>query len=157
MLRLLELNASNIDIYLEQLLAIEQEAFAEPWTRADYLEEAARPIAHILALVDEKGAEDEPLLLAYAGFWQVLDEADINNVAVAAAQRGRGYGRQLLQAVLARALNLGCKRLTLEVRPSNAPALALYQSLGFVVCGRRRGYYQDNGEDALLMECVLAE
>ena len=152
MLRLLELNASNIDIYLEQLLAIEQEAFAEPWTRADYLEEAARPIAHILALVDEKGAEDEPLLLAYAGFWQVLDEADINNVAVAAAQRGRGYGRQLLQAVLARALNLGCKRLTLEVRPSNAPALALYQSLGFVVCGRRSGYYQDNGEDALLME-----
>jgi ribosomal-protein-alanine N-acetyltransferase len=157
MLRLLELNASNIDIYLEQLLAIEQEAFAEPWTRADYLEEAARPIAHILALVNEKGAEDEPLLLAYAGFWQVLDEADINNVAVAAAQRGRGYGRQLLQAVLARALNLGCKRLTLEVRPSNAPALALYQSLGFVVCGRRSGYYQDNGEDALLMECVLAE
>lgn len=157
MLRLLELNASNIDIYLEQLLAIEQEAFAEPWTRADYLEEAARPIAHILALVDEKGAEDEPLLLAYAGFWQVLDEADINNVAVAAAQRGRGYGRQLLQAVLARALNLGCKRLMLEVRPSNAPALALYQSLGFVVCGRRSGYYQDNGEDALLMECVLAE
>ncbi len=157
MLRLLELNASNIDIYLEQLLAIEQEAFAEPWTRADYLEEAARPIAHILALVDEKGAEDAPLLLAYAGFWQVLDEADINNVAVAAAQRGRGYGRQLLQAVLARALNLGCKRLTLEVRPSNAPALALYQSLGFVVCGRRSGYYQDNGEDALLMECVLAE
>ncbi len=157
MLRLLELNASNIDIYLEQLLAIEQEAFAEPWTRADYLEEAARPIAHILAMVDEKGAEDAPLLLAYAGFWQVLDEADINNVAVAAAQRGRGYGRQLLQAVLARALNLGCKRLTLEVRPSNAPALALYQSLGFVVCGRRSGYYQDNGEDALLMECVLAE
>ena len=157
MLRLLELNASNIDIYLEQLLAIEQEAFAEPWTRADYLEEAARPIAHILALVDEKGAEDAPLLLAYAGFWQVLDEADINNAAVAAAQRGRGYGRQLLQAVLARALNLGCKRLTLEVRPSNAPALALYQSLGFVVCGRRSGYYQDNGEDALLMECVLAE
>ncbi len=157
MLRLLELNTSNIDIYLEQLLAIEQEAFAEPWTRADYLEEAARPIAHILALVDEKGAEDAPLLLAYAGFWQVLDEADINNVAVAAAQRGRGYGRQLLQAVLARALNLGCKRLTLEVRPSNAPALALYQSLGFVVCGRRSGYYQDNGEDALLMECVLAE
>ena len=50
MLRLLELNASNIDIYLEQLLAIEQEAFAEPWTRADYLEEAARPIAHILAM-----------------------------------------------------------------------------------------------------------
>ncbi len=157
MLRLLELNASNIDIYLEQLLAIEQEAFAEPWTRADYLEEAARPIAHILALVNEKGAEDEPLLLAYAGFWQVLDEADINNVAVAAAQRGRGYGGELLRAVLARALQLGCKRLTLEVRPSNAPALALYQSLGFVVCGRRSGYYQDNGEDALLMECVLAE
>lgn len=157
MLKFLELDASNIDIYLEQLLAIEQEAFAEPWTRADYMWEATRPIAHILALVEEKRAEDAPLLLAYAGFWHVLDEADINNVAVLAEQRGQGYGRQLLQAVLARAFGLGCKRLTLEVRPSNAPALALYQSLGFVVCGRRRGYYQDNGEDALLMECVLAE
>lgn len=151
MFKLLELDASNIDIYLEQLLAIEQEAFVEPWTRADYMWEAARPIAHILALVDENR------LLAYAGFWHVMDEADINNVAVAAAQRGRGYGRQLMQAVLARAINLGCKRLILEVRPSNKPALALYQSLGFMVCGRRRGYYQDNGEDALLMECLLVK
>lgn len=151
MIKLLELNPKNIEIYLEQLLAIEQEAFAEPWTRADYLEEAGRPIAHLLALVDDDGPE--PKLLGYAGFWQVVDEADINNVAIAADCRGRGYGRQLLQGVLALARLLGCVRLTLEVRPGNAPALALYQACGFAVCGRRVGYYQDNGEDALLMEC----
>ena len=106
MIKLLELNPKNIEIYLEQLLAIEQEAFAEPWTRADYLEEAGRPIAHLLALVDDDWPE--PKLLGYAGFWQVVDEADINNVAIAADCRGRGYGRQLLQGVLALARLLGC-------------------------------------------------
>lgn len=149
---LIELNAHNIELYLEQLLAIENEAFAEPWTRADYLEEAARPIAHLLALV---GGARQERLLGYAGFWQVLDEADVNNVAIAPELRGQGYGRRLLRGVLAWARLLGCRRTVLEVRPSNAPALALYRRCGFVECGRRSGYYQDNGEDALLLECIL--
>ena len=78
---LLELTAANIETYLDQIVAIEQEAFAEPWTREDYLEDAERTIAHLLALVDEAQPER---LLAYAGFWRVLDVADINNVAVLA-------------------------------------------------------------------------
>lgn len=150
---LLELDEANIEIYLEQILAIEQEAFAEPWSREAYLEEAARPIAHLLALVDDAQPER---LLAYAGFWQVLDEADVNNVAVAASCRGQGLGTLLLAGLLDWARLLGCRRVTLEVRPSNAAALALYAKMGFVPCGRRPGYYEDNGEDALLMECLLA-
>lgn len=149
---LIELEPHNIGLYLEQLLAVEREAFAEPWTRADYLEEAARPIAHLLALVE---AAPDVRLLGYAGFWQVLDEADINNVAIAPNWRGLGLGRVLLRGLLERARLLGCKRAVLEVRPSNAPALALYRQLGFAECGRRSGYYQDNGEDALLLECIL--
>lgn len=151
MIVLLELDQSNIEQYLEQLVAIEQEAFAEPWTATDYLEEAARPIAHLLALVESEK------LLGYAGFWQVFDEADINNVAILSSRRGRGLGRRLMQAVADCAWLLGCRRLTLEVRPSNAPALALYKGCGFVECGRRPGYYQDNGEDALLLERFLAD
>ncbi len=151
MIALLELTPANIEQYLAQLLAIEQAAFAEPWTAADYREEAARPIAHLLALT-EGGS-----LLGYAGFWQVLDEADINNVAILSSRRGQGLGRLLMLGLIERARLLSCRRLTLEVRPSNAPALALYYGCGFVECGRRRGYYQDNGEDALLLERILAD
>lgn len=149
---LLELNEANIEIYLEQLAAIEQEAFAEPWSREAYREEAARPIAHLLALVDEAQPQ---WLLAYAGFWQVFDEADINNVAVLASCRGQGLGSVLLAGLLDWARLLGCRRVTLEVRPSNTAALALYDKAGFAPCGRRPGYYQDNGEDALLLERLL--
>lgn len=150
---LLELDEANIEIYLEQMLAIEQEAFAEPWSREAYLEEAARPIAHLLALVDDAQPER---LLAYAGFWQVLDEANINNVAVLASCRGQGLGTLLMAGLLDWARLLGCRRARLEVRPSNAAAQALYTKMGFTICGRRPGYYEDNGEDALLMECLLA-
>lgn len=155
MSRLLELDlAANVEIYLEQILAIEQEAFAEPWTWADYINEVSTPIAHLLALVDDAQPER---LLAYASFWQVLDEADVNNVAVLASCRGQGLGTLLMAGLLDWARLLGCRRAILEVRPSNAAALALYGKMGFVPCGRRPGYYGDNGEDALLMECLLTE
>lgn len=152
MCELIEINARNISCYLPQLLAIEQEAFAEPWTREAYLEEAARPISHLIALVSGENLER---LVGYAGFWQIFDEADINNVAIAPDLRGQGHGRQLIRGVLAAAERLGCRRLVLEVRPSNTAALALYRGCGFAECGRRAGYYQDNGEDALIMECLI--
>ena len=102
---LLELTAANIETYLDQIVAIEQEAFAEPWTRTDYLEDAERTIAHLLALVDEAQPER---LLAYAGFWRVLDVADINNVAVLASCRGQGLGSVLMAGLLDLARLLGC-------------------------------------------------
>lgn len=143
---LIELSADNIDRYIDALMRIEQEAFAQPWSREAYIEEASRPIAHLVALVEDG------CLVGYAGFWQVLDEADINNVAIATERRGEGLGKLLMGGLLDTARLLGCTRINLEVRAGNAAAIALYRGCGFTECGRRAGYYQDNGEDALLMQ-----
>jgi len=80
----------------------------------------------------------------------ILDEGHITNIAVRAQDRGRGIGKLLLQSMMQYASNLGAAYLTLEVRQSNAAAIALYTSHGFIAVNRRKGYYE-NGEDALLM------
>lgn len=147
---LIELDPGNIGIYIEQILAVEREAFADPWSREAYLEEARRPIAHLLALVEPRKRQ----LFAYAGFWHVLDEADINNVAVAAAHRGQGLGRELVLGLLDMAKLLNCRVANLEVRESNRGAIRLYEGCGFVVNGKRSGYYSD-GETALLMQAEI--
>src|SRR5260370_17799305 len=79
------------------------------------------------------------------------DEAQITTVGVRANQQGKGYGHALMAALIQRAYQLGSRWLTLEVRPSNDVAVRLYEKFGFKVIGRRRGYYTDNNEDALVM------
>jgi ribosomal-protein-alanine N-acetyltransferase len=86
----------------------------------------------------------------------VIEEAEIYTLAVSAAFRRQGLGRLLLRHALQTATACGIRRALLEVRPSNAPALALYASLGFAVCGSRKKYYTDSGEDALILACDLA-
>ena len=87
----------------------------------------------------------------YANFLHVLDEGDIGNVAVAPEYRRQGVADALLDALCARAAALDLAFLTLEVRLSNAPAIALYRKHGFQTVGQRRNYYQKPDEDALLM------
>ena len=89
--------------------------------------------------------------LGYANFLHVLDEGDIGNVAVAPEFRRQGVADALLEALCARAAALDLAFLTLEVRASNAPAIALYRKHGFQAVGQRRNYYQKPDEDALLM------
>ena len=79
------------------------------------------------------------------------DEAHITTVGVRANQQGKGYGHALMAALIQRAYHLGSRWLTLEVRPSNDVAVRLYEKFGFKVIGRRRGYYTDNNEDAIVM------
>jgi ribosomal-protein-alanine N-acetyltransferase len=148
---LIELNPGNIDTYIDRLMEIENEAFARPWSRVDYLTEVRRPISHLLAIVEGDK------LLAYAGFWQVVDEAEINNVAVAAEWRGKGLGKSLMLGVLDMARLLGCMRVNLEVRQSNAAAISVYEKCGFKAVGVRPGYYEDNHEDAVLMSANLLQ
>ena len=89
----------------------------------------------------------------YAGVWLVLCEAHVSNVAVHPDWRGRGIGRALMLALMRTAYQeRAATEMTLEVRPSNATALALYQSMGFETFGRRKRYYPD-GEDALILWC----
>ena len=94
-------------------------------------------------------------LLGYACYWLVEDEANLSNVAVAEAWQGLGLGEHLLRGTMKWLQAEGIERFTLEVRVSNAVAQALYRKLGFEVDGRRRRYYQDNGEDALLMSVLV--
>ena len=99
---------------------------------------------YTLAEVDGKPA-------GYAGLWRVAGEGHINNVAVDPGYRKRGIGTEIIKKLMDDARKEGIKEFTLEVRPSNEAAIALYRKFGFDSEGRRKAYYQDNGEDALIM------
>ena len=95
-------------------------------------------------------AEEEGAILAYAGIWLIPPEGYITNVAVHPDRRREGLGSQILEKLIEEGLTEGVTDITLEVRVSNAPAIALYRSFGFETAGIRKRYYQ-NGEDALIM------
>lgn len=130
---------------LDEIMEIERASFSYPWSVRFFLQELRVPCARsLLAVLDGK-------TVGYIIFWFLPSEADIHNVAVHPAQRRQGIGRSLLQAVIDEAGRQGLSRITLEVRKSNEAAQRLYQSLGFVSQGLRKGYYSDDGEDALIM------
>ena len=124
---------------------IERASFAVPWSRRAFWEEAQNErTVYLVALLEGE-------IVGYAGAWIILDEAQITNVAVTPEKRGQGVGRRLMEEMMRRAKARGAMRMTLEVRPSNEAALTLYKSCGFQDYGRRPRYYQDNGEDAIIM------
>ena len=95
-------------------------------------------------------AEEDGVIVAYAGIWVIPPEGYITNVAVLPECRRRGIASLVLRQMIDECLAEGVTDITLEVRVSNAPAIALYRSFGFEEAGVRRSYYQD-GEDALIM------
>ena len=95
-------------------------------------------------------AEEDGVIVAYAGIWVIPPEGYITNVAVLPECRRRGIASRVLRQMIDECLAEGVTDITLEVRVSNAPAIALYRSFGFEEAGVRRRYYQD-GEDALIM------
>ena len=132
-------------------MAIEALSFAQPWQRAIFEAEVVFPRAVCLAALLGP-------YLALAGYlilWLVVDEAQIQNVAVDPAARGRGVARALLLTALGEARRRGATWASLEVRPSNQASRRLYAGLGFAEVGRRRGYYQPENEDALLLNASL--
>lgn len=131
---------------VDQVAAIERSSYATPWTpRAFNAELRDNAYAHyIVARLDGR-------VVGYAGMWVLLDEAHVTNIAVREDFRRRGIGDLLLSELERRAAARGAARMTLEVRPSNVVAQHLYRKHGFYACGRRRGYYQDTGEDAIIM------
>ena len=92
-------------------------------------------------------------IIGYGGYWHVVDEGQVMNIAVQADQRGRGYGERIVRAMLDMAKGEGCATMLLEVRLSNTPALRLYEKLGFTVLSIRKDYYTEPTEDAYVMEC----
>ncbi|MGN0941080.1 MAG: ribosomal protein S18-alanine N-acetyltransferase [Selenomonadaceae bacterium] len=137
----------------EDVAAIEAASFSAEfslgWSRDAFYREATNDLSlYIVAVDDSKGSEK---IVGYAGVWLIADEAQIMNVAVAPDHRGKKISNGLMTELIARSKEKGATRMTLEVRPSNTPALALYASFGFKEYGRRPHYYQDNGEDAIIM------
>ncbi len=126
--------------------AIEREVFTSPWPRNAYASELSQNRqAHYLVLRDG----DE--IIGYGGLWKVGDEAHVTTIGVRARSQGQGLGTALFAALIQRSYELGARWVTLEVRVGNAHAMRLYERFGFRPIGRRRGYYTDNGEDAVIM------
>lgn len=129
----------------EGVARVERESFPTPWSREDFWREASNDFAcYIVVLADEA-------IIGFGGCWISFEEAQVTNIALTASQRGRGLGKVLMEKLMRAAAERGAERMTLEVRPSNTPALRLYEGLGFAAIGVRKKYYQDNDEDAILM------
>ncbi len=133
--------------WLDQVTAIEQDSFANPWSRGMFSEELMSPVALDWVVL----AGDPARVIGFIILWLVAGEAQVQNLAVAPAWRGQGVGRWLLLSALHRARAQGARQCTLEVRSGNQEALALYESLGFARQGLRPRYYWPEDEDAVLM------
>lgn len=134
---------------LPAVMAIEHQAFSNPWSTEMVKKELTQDWSTVLIVEESSPAGWQ--IRAFAIFWLVADEVHILNVATDGAVRRRGFGRRVMDAVLATGKTQKCRMATLEVRRSNAAALALYTSLGFRAVGMRPSYYQDNREDAVIM------
>jgi [ribosomal protein S18]-alanine N-acetyltransferase len=130
---------------LPQVIAVERRAFPTPWSLAMFVLELSKPSGACLAAL--RGGELVGYLICsrYDTVWHVM------NVAVDPDVRRRGIATALLDALLERVDDGVTTQITLEVRPTNHPAIELYERFGFRSAGTRPRYYQDNGEDALIM------
>ena len=133
--------------HLEELEKLERICFSRPWSRKMLAEELENQCAAFLVAEDSVSGR----VLGYAGLMVVADEGYITNVAVFPEYRRQGIAAQILQVFLEFAAANHLAFLTLEVRPSNAAAIALYQGFGFEEVGRRKNYYDLPKEDALIL------
>ena len=129
---------------LPQVIAIERRAFPAPWSLAMFVLELSKPAGICLAATEGTKIRGYLICSRYDTVWHIM------NVAVDPTLQGKGLGSAMLTHLLAEVADYTA-RYTLEVRQSNLPAIRLYERFGFVTAGLRRRYYQDNGEDALIM------
>ena len=119
------------------------------WSASDYANLAGE--SNSMLLVAELETTDPPKILGFAALRRVIDEAELLNLAVDPSHQTQGVGKALLRDACGRMLEACTRRLFLEVRVSNKPALGLYSSLGFSLHSLRKGYYRDPQEDAYVM------
>lgn len=132
-------------------VAFEGDAWPESVYRKEILSRGSSYWVLELGAGDPAGAASRPVFLGYAGYWIIDDEAHLMTIAISPPWQGRGLGEWFLLELFDRMEEQGARACTLEVRMSNGRAQALYRRLGFAVEGRRRRYYANNGEDALIM------
>ncbi|EJY54864.1 ribosomal-protein-alanine acetyltransferase [Alicyclobacillus hesperidum URH17-3-68] len=131
---------------LDQVLRVEHRSFTAPWSRQAFIGELVenRLARYVVAEYDQR-------IAGYAGFWMIMDEGHITNIAVDPDFRGLKLGETLLKTLMSICMAAGGRKMTLEVRVSNEIAKNLYRKYGFERVGIRKGYYTDNNEDAIIM------
>lgn len=132
---------------LDAVVAVENRVHIAPWSRANFEGELAKPYSTTWLLTDD---ETDSKIYGYAVFWALEDAVEILNIAVDLEYRGLGFAKFILQSIIKMASKRGAKRLILDVRKSNLPAVGLYQRAGFAITQYRKGFYS-NGEDAYHM------
>ena len=136
--------------HLDDLAQLESMAFSRPWSYDALAEELQNPLAVFFVAEDVETERS----LGYIGMHHILDEGLIANIVVHPGYRRMGIGTRLVNEVIEYAKKHDIRRLTLEVRASNAPAIALYENMGFKKEGVRRGFY-DSPEDGLIYSLEL--
>ncbi len=130
------------------VMEIENQSFPIPWSESSFRYELLENPYSSLFVVRTR---ERPSVIAFACVWIIDQEMKINNIAVHPRGRSLGVGTRFLRFLLDHAASQGCREVTLEVRPSNDVALALYRTAGFIPVGRRKQYYTDTHEDAIVM------
>ena len=132
-------------------MEIENLSFISPWSINAFKTEVANPISHLWALTADKN------LLGYICFWMFDSEIQVINLAIHPQKRGHRFGYLLLAKMIVTGISKGMQNVWLEVRPSNLAAKSLYEKLGFEEVNRRRQYYTDTNEDAIVMALGLTQ
>lgn len=130
---------------VHSIMAIDRHAYPTPWSRKMTIDQVTGSNRTHLVL------ERDQDVIGHAGVLFMAGEAHVSTIALAVDARGHGYGFDLMLGLVRASLFAGCQALTLEVRSTNAQALTLYRRFGLAPAGIRRGYYGDNGEDALVL------
>lgn len=136
---------------LSAVLEIENKSYPLPWSEESFRQEMEKPFARFLVLTDD---ETDSVIAGYIVFWVMFDECHILNVTVHPGWRGLKLGTRLARQTINEAVKRRAKRVYLEVRKSNATAVAFYQSLGFHIDHIKKSFYSD-GEDAYFMQIFL--
>lgn len=134
-------------VYIDDILDIEKKSFTRPWTKAMFLSSAKNPSALF------KIALDGQKLVGYCVFQIAGNESEILDIAVKPEERGKSYGRKLLEFVFDVSVKKDCKNVFLETASDNEKALSLYARLGFKKVSVRKKYYE--GQDAIIMKKAL--
>ena len=132
--------------HLNGVMVVENLSFRIPWSRNSFLEEITtnRLAVYFVAVLQGE-------VIGYGGFWGICDEGHITNIAVLPKYRKQHIGSGILENLIRECKNEDIVAMTLEVRRSNISAQILYRKFGFVEEGIRKRYYEDNGEDAIIM------
>lgn len=130
---------------LDDMAELEQRCFVDPWSRAALEEDMESPVCTYIV------AESGGRVVGYVGFWAILDEGSINNVAVSPDCRRQHIGEALIRETLRIGADMGVVNYTLEVRAGNEAAIRMYERSGFVKAGVRPRYYEAGNEDAVIM------